>query len=130
MAGEILKKIVEIGLKCFIRSTPCVSREKIYIFSGKSSSGWPKIILQALDVDLSCYTTYGGLFFCKQTCYKHLTKVGQATFKVKEIKQETEVVICARDPVRSKWMIQSKYWEENKYVRKSLPVEGIDRMEK
>ena len=58
-----------------------------------------------------------------------LLKVGQATFKVKEIKQETEDVICARDPVRTKRMIQSKDWEENKYVRKSLPVKGIDRME-
>ena len=83
MAGETPKDIVEIGLKCFICSTPCVNQEKIHIF-GNCSARWPEIILQSLDVDLSCYANYayGELFFCKRTCYKRLTNFERATFKV------------------------------------------------
>ena len=83
--------------------TLCKPREDIYF--RKSSSSWPEIILQPLDVDLSCYANYGELVFCKRTCYKHLTKFERATFKVKEMKRETEDVIRAREPVRTKRMI-------------------------
>jgi len=60
MARETQKKIAEISLKCFTCSTTCVNQEKIYIF-GKSSSSWPEIILQSLDVDLRVVLLYAQL---------------------------------------------------------------------
>ena len=82
-------------------NTLCKPREDIYF--RKSSSSWPEIILQPLDVDLSCYANYGELVFCK-----HLTKFERATFKVKEMKRETEDDIRAREPVRTKRTIRSE----------------------
>ena len=67
MAGEIPEDIVEIGLKCIICSKPCVNQKKIHIF-GNCSARWPEIILQSLDVDLSCYANYCELIFCKAYC--------------------------------------------------------------
>ena len=88
MAGETPEDIVEIGLKCIICSKPCVNKEKIHIF-GNCSARWPEIILQSLDVDLSCYANYCELIFCKRTCYKRLTNFERATFKVKKIKTDS-----------------------------------------
>ena len=53
----------------------------------------------------------------------------RVTFQVKEIKIEIEGVIRAREPVRTKRMIQYEDWEQIICVRKSLAVEGIDRTE-
>ena len=53
----------------------------------------------------------------------------RVTFEVMEIKIEIEGVIRAREPVRTKRMIQYEDWEQIICVRKSLAVERIDRTE-
>ena len=121
IAGET-KNFLKLFTMLYMFHNSCKPREDIYF--RKSSSSWPEIILQPLDVDLSRYANYGELVFCKRACYKHLTKFERATFKVKEMKRETEDVIRAREPVRTKRTIRSEDWEQNKYVRKFPPVEG------
>ena len=93
--------------------TLCKPREDIY-FQEKVHLAGPKLFCRhSMSISAVTRTTVG----CSSTSRPATNiKVGQATFKVKEIKQETQDVIYARDPVRTKRMIQSKYWEENKYI--------------